>query len=255
MVQRTVIHFICRFSYLPGLAGVLLLILGCSGIAPPPKAPPGHPKPYQALGQWYQPVPDSKGFRQQGVASWYGEQFHGRKTSSGEPYDMNAMTAAHKTLPLGTEVRVRNLENDREIDVRINDRGPFVRERIIDLSVGAAKAIGIHQAGTAPVEIVALGPSPETTPVSASSAAPRPIDYFSGNFTIQIGAFSDKTNAEKLIQQLEQTYKSVHMVPFFDGARTWYRVRVGRSNNLQKALEYETHMIQNGFPDAFVVAE
>ena len=110
------------------------LISGCTTTSnPPPKKPAGYPKPYKVFGKWYQPLPDSKGFRQRGIASWYGKDFHGKKTSNGETYDMYAMTAAHKTLPLGTYVRVHNLENNRTLEVRINDRGPFVRGRIIDL--------------------------------------------------------------------------------------------------------------------------
>ena len=99
------------------LTGIVLFFLACSTSQPPPERPPGHPKPYKALGKWYQPIPDSKGFRQRGIASWYGKDFHGKKTSNGEIYNMYAMTAAHKTLPLGTYVRVHNLENGRQIDV------------------------------------------------------------------------------------------------------------------------------------------
>ena len=121
--------------------------------SPPPPAKPGHPKPYKVLGKWYQPLPHSDGFRQRGLASWYGRDFHGKKTSSGEIYNMHAMTAAHKTLPLGTYVRVYNLENKRSTLVRINDRGPFVRGRIIDLSYSAAKEVGIVGPGTARVSL------------------------------------------------------------------------------------------------------
>ncbi|MEW5910632.1 MAG: septal ring lytic transglycosylase RlpA family protein, partial [Thermodesulfobacteriota bacterium] len=170
------------------LAFMLLLATGCSTPYSPPQPPPGYPKPYRAMGQWYQPLPDSKGFRQQGVASWYGLDFHGKKTSSGETYDMNAMTAAHKTLPLGTRVKVTHLETGREIQVRINDRGPFVRNRIIDLSAEAARGIGIYEVGTGPVEIATVSTAGEAG-ISAGTGTLTP-DYFSGNFTIQIGAFS-----------------------------------------------------------------
>jgi rare lipoprotein A (peptidoglycan hydrolase) len=95
---------------------------------------------------------DARGYEEEGLASWYGEEFHGRKTSSGEIYDMYAMTAAHKTLPLGTYVRVHNLTNDRTVDLLINDRGPFVKGRIIDLSYAAAKALDVVRPGTAPVQ-------------------------------------------------------------------------------------------------------
>jgi rare lipoprotein A len=106
---------------------------------------------------WYQPLPHARDFRQRGEASWYGRDFHGRQTASGEIYDMYAMTAAHKTLPLGTYVRVQNRDNNKTVDVRVNDRGPFVRGRIIDLSYTAAHKIGVVGPGTAAVEIAALG--------------------------------------------------------------------------------------------------
>ena len=112
---------------------VMLFLLQACASAPPPPTPKGHPKPYRVNGNWYKPMPDAKGFSQRGIASWYGKKFHGRKTSSGEVYDMYAMTAAHKTLPLGTWVRVRRLDSGKQIVVRVNDRGPFVHGRIIDL--------------------------------------------------------------------------------------------------------------------------
>ncbi|MGM0682063.1 MAG: septal ring lytic transglycosylase RlpA family protein, partial [Thermodesulfobacteriota bacterium] len=112
---------------------------------------------YRIKGKTYYPIPDAKGFSQRGLASWYGPPFHGRKTSNGETYNMYGKTAAHKTMPMGTHVLVQNLENNRKTVVRINDRGPFVRGRIIDLSKKAAKDIGMLEKGTARVEITALG--------------------------------------------------------------------------------------------------
>jgi rare lipoprotein A len=217
--------------------------------------PAGYPKPYRVGKNWYQPVAHAKGFEQRGVASWYGEQFHGRRTSSGETYDMYAMTAAHKTLPLGTHVKVRNLTNDREVVVRINDRGPFVRGRIIDLSYTAAKKINLVGPGTAPVEVIALGTVTVAGPAGGTEPTYTPIDYYSGNFTIQIGAFQDRRNAERLKQKLDQTYKNAHITIFNDGSQTWYRVRVGQTNTLNQAIEYEALLIQNGFNDAFIIAE
>jgi rare lipoprotein A len=238
-----------------GAVVLFLLFLHACGTTPPPQAPPGHPKPYRVMGKWYQPLPHAKGFRQRGIASWYGRDFHGKRTSSGEIYDMYAMTAAHKTLPLGTVVRVKHLENGREIRVRINDRGPFVRDRIIDLSARAAESIGIFEKGTGPVEVVALGkPRPRGSGSSATTAY-IPSDYFSGNFTIQVGAFSDRANAEQLLQSLSRTYKNVHISEYFDGRTTFYRIRVGRTHDLKEAVRYEAHLIRNGFPKAFVVAE
>jgi rare lipoprotein A len=212
----------------------------------PPETRPDQPRPYKALGQWYQPIPDAKGFRQQGLASWYGPDFHGKRASSGEIYDMHAMTAAHRTLPLGTLVRVRHLQNNRSVDVRINDRGPFVREheRIIDLSYAAAQHLGVVGPGTAPVEVVAIG-----------TAAGSPVDLYSGNFTFQIGAFSNRENAERLRSELNPRFGNAHIVEFEQAGRVWYRLRVGRCSSLGEAVAYETQLKESGFRDAFAVAE
>jgi rare lipoprotein A len=196
------------------------------------------------MGQWYQPLPDSKGFRQQGIASWYGPDFHGKRTSSGEIYDMHDMTAAHKTLPLGTLVGIRHLGNNRTIEVRINDRGPFVRDRVVDLSYEAARRLGIVGPGTAAVEIVALG-----------TLAGSPADVYTGNFTFQVGAFTSRDNAEKLRADLDPRFGNAHIIRFDRGDLIFYRVRVGKCSSLEEAISYETHLIRNGFPDAFAVAE
>jgi rare lipoprotein A len=241
----------------PALALFLLMIGACATPTEPPptppQPPPGYPKPYKVLGQWYQPIPDAKDFRQRGIASWYGEDFHGKKTSSGEIYNMYAMTAAHKTLPLGTYVEIYNLDNRQKVEVRINDRGPFVRDRIIDLSFSAAKEIGLIAPGTARVEVVALG-----TPVTTDGGSGRtfvPGDYYSGNFTFQVGAFLNRSNAERFRQELSRQYKNAHITVFDNGKDTFYRVRVGKTSSLEDAIKYEAHLIQNGFPDVFVVAE
>jgi rare lipoprotein A len=247
----------------PAVAAALLLMIvaGCSARtqpAPPtfpptpaprpepgaPEARPGEPRPYRALGQWYQPLPDAKGFRQEGIASWYGPDFHGKRTSSGETYDMHGLTAAHKTLPLGTLVRVRHLQNQRSVEVRINDRGPFVGNRVIDLSYEAARQLGVIGPGTAAVEVVAVG-------VLAGS----PIDLYSGNFTFQVGAFTSRESAERLRAELNPRFGNAHIVEFDRGDRLFYRVRVGRTSSLQEASAYEAHLIRNGFPDAFAVAD
>lgn len=222
---------------------------------PAPETAPAHSKPYQVNGSWYKPLSHARGFEEQGLASWYGEKFHGRKTSNGETYNMYGVSAAHKTLPLGTYVRVHNLDNNRTLDVRINDRGPFVDNRIIDLSYGAAKQLGVVGPGTAPVKITALG-----TPVSQASAgstptAYQPLDYYSGDFTFQVGAFAEKANAERLVQKLADNYKNAHMTPYFDGTRTFYRVRVGHTTDLEEAEAYEQLLEKDGFPGTFIVAE
>ena len=239
----------------PVLVATLLIILfGCTTTHdPPPKQPAGYPKPYKVFGKWYQPLPDSKGFRQRGIASWYGKDFHGKKTSNGETYDMYAMTAAHKTLPLGTYVRVHNLENNRTLEVRINDRGPFVRGRIIDLSYTGAKEIGIVGPGTARVEVVALG-TPTTTDGGSSRSYVKG-DYYSGHFTYQVGAFASRENAERQKRKLEKKYKNAHITVFDRGDQIFYRVRVGKFTNLEDAVKHELILIEDGYSNAILIAE
>ncbi len=217
----------------------------------PPPAPAGYPKPYRVYGTWYQPLPHARDFVQEGTASWYGRDFHGRRTSNGEVYDMYGMTAAHKTLPMGTFVRVENLSNGRSVDLRINDRGPFVRDRVIDLSYTAAERLGVIGPGTAPVRVTALGAPAMLT----GQPAYVPIDYYSGNFTFQVGAFTERSNAERLVQRLQTRYKNAHMTTFDTAERTFYRVRVGLTNNLEEASEFEQTLIRDGFADTFIVAE
>jgi rare lipoprotein A len=233
----------------------VLIAFSCARDTPPPTTP-GYPKPYKALGQWYQPLPHARGYEERGIASWYGEDFHGRKTSSGETYDMFGLTAAHKTLPLGTHVRVDNLANGKSIELRINDRGPFVRGRVIDLSFGAAKQIGLVGPGTAPVEVTALGvvASPATRSESGQPSN-IPLDYYSGNFTFQVGAFRDRRNAERLNRELAQTYTNAHIVAFDSPRGMFFRVRVGRCTSLEEAIAYEQALMEKGFKDAFAVAE
>ncbi len=212
--------------------------------APVPATPPGMPRPYRVFGRWYVPLADARGFRQSGIASWYGPEFHGKRASSGETYNMHELTAAHKTLPLGTLVRVRNLQNQRTVEVRINDRGPFVGERILDLSYEAARRLEILGPGTAPVEIEAVA-VPEGVPV----------DLYSGVFTFQVGAFTRRENAERLQMELEPRYGNARIVETELGGTRFYRLRVGRCTHLDEAAAWEARLRADGFRDAFVVAE
>lgn len=249
-----------RFFQTGCIALAVALLTACSVLKPPEAPPPApspspssQPRPYKVMGQWYHPRASAHGFRETGYASWYGRPFHGRKTSNGETYDMYRISAAHKTLPFNTVVRVRNLENGTELDVRINDRGPFVRGRIIDLSYAAARKLGVVGPGTARVEIVALG----TLDREASQAgAPvfRAADYNTGVFSFQVGAFRQKDNAEKLRNRLQTRYDNAHIVPYDSGPDTYYRVRVGRYRTLADARKWESRLIEEGF-EPFIVAD
>jgi rare lipoprotein A len=258
------------FSILASLAGLhILFLIGCSSASRRPSSTYPKPskgytqpstsqkqsKPYKIGKNWYYPMANAHNFRQRGIASWYGKAFHGKKTSNGEIYNMYGMTAAHKTLPLGTFVRVRNLENRREVEVRINDRGPFVRGRIIDLSYTAAKRLGIVAAGTAPVEIAALGKAQPEEGTDRGERLYIPVDYSKGNFSVQVGAFRDRSNALRLKKRLDQTYKNAHITAFDNGEDILYRVRVGKCSTLEQAEKYEKILIQQGFKDAMAVAE
>lgn len=240
---------------------VVAAMAACSSRAPSPSvgretSGPSSAKtrPYKVLGRWYYPLENARGFEETGLASWYGKKFHGRKTASGETYDMYGVSAAHKTLPLGTYVRVYHLQNGRSLDVRVNDRGPFVRGRIIDLSYGAARKLGIVGPGTAPVRIVALG-----APVAPSGGGTKteyvPLDYYSGNFTYQIGAFRDRGNAERLRARLESKYTNTHITVYDSPSGVFYRVRVGRFGSLDQARAHESILIEDGFRNSFIVAE
>ncbi len=221
---------------------------------PPPARAPGYPKPYRVNGVWYQPIPDAYGFKQRGTASWYGRKFHGRKTSNGETYNMYGISAAHKTLPFGTVVRVTNLRNGRQLDVRINDRGPFAKGRIIDLSYGAAQKLGVVGPGTAPVEIVALAAPTRSMSTNGGGRRFEPVDLTRGNFTFQVGAFQDRANAQRLAARLGKRHANVHIASFDRGDGLYHRVRVGRARRLDEAEAYERTLMQQGY-DVFIVAE
>lgn len=207
------------------------------------------------MGKWYHPLPSASGFTQTGKASWYGKKFHGRPTANGERYDMHAISAAHKTLPLGTVVRVENLDNGRTLDIRINDRGPFVEGRIIDLSYGAAQTLGVVGPGTARVRLTALG-KPAAGTAGSASPAYEAVDYTHGRFTFQVGAFKDPGNADRLKSRLAHTYQNVHVKPYFHEVHgTLYGVRLGMATTLEQAAEYKQTLRQKGFKGAFTIAE
>jgi len=155
-------------------------------------------RPYTALGQSYEPIPDAEGFSQEGMASWYGRRFQGRKTASGEPYDMYKMTAAHRRLPIPSYARVTALDSGKSVIVRINDRGPFHSNRVIDLSYAAAHKIGVTLKGTLRVRVESVMPGEQ---VQEEQPAPLPGDY------LQIGAFSGADRANKLAARVQKRLK------------------------------------------------
>lgn len=175
-------------------------------------------RPYSALGKVYRPLASEAGFVERGVASWYGKKFHGRRTSSGETYDMFAMTAAHPILPLPSFVRVRNLENGKEVVVKVNDRGPFLHGRVIDLSYAAAHRLGIAQAGTGRVEVTALevGRGGGQAVVNGGTGREQ--------IALQVGAYGARGNAVEMRQRLVGAGYAVMAVEAGGGV---YRVRVG----------------------------
>jgi len=199
----------------------------------------GNKSPYVVLGKKYYVLPSFENYRAQGLASWYGTLFHGRNTSNGEVYDMYAMTAAHKTLPIPCYVQVTNLENGRRAIVRVNDRGPFKDDRIIDLSYAAAKKLGIYATGTAKVEVVAINPanyqrnSVEAPSVANANAAPKasaapPAAAAGGNAFLQVGAFSTSGAAEDYRQRASRhTGYPVRVNQVHSSGKTLFKVLVG----------------------------
>jgi len=240
-------------AYLVGMA--LLTLAGCAKTpsVPPPVKPSDRvtTKPYTVFGKTYYPLPNADGFKETGVASWYGGHFHGRRTSNGEVYDMESMTAAHKLLPFGTYVQVTNTANGKSTVVRINDRGPFVANRVIDLSKAAAREIDMIGPGTASVEVLALGYREDQLP---GGQIPSPSSAPWGPFTVQVGAFTQESNAWRLAASLRAKYGEVNVVNYDRGDQRFYRVRVGKEQDLNKAQNLEASLRSSGFEQAFLVA-
>ena len=216
---------------------------------PVPKVEPrsryGNKATYSVLGQTYHVLPDVRGYDEKGIASWYGNKFHGYMTSSFEPYDMYAFTAAHKTLPLPSYARVTNLDNGKSVIVRINDRGPFHDNRIIDLSYAAAVKIGVWPKGTGRVEVRAIDPAhadlppsrtavvaaPASSPASIPAGVPRrsmlPIGA-EPRIYLQLGAFGDRDNAERALANAKRAgLEHVDIESAAVAGRSVHRVRIG----------------------------
>ncbi len=192
-----------------------------------PRTRRGNPPTYEVLGKRYTLMTTDAGYKERGVASWYGPNFHAKATSNGDAYDMYAMTAAHKTLPIPAYVRVTNLSNGRSVVVRVNDRGPFVDNRIIDLSYTAAWKLDMLRSGTAFVEVEALLPGQTNITAAAVPAPPPPPLSTARGWYVQAGAFAVEDNAARLVARLKAAgFADVTLRnPGRDG--TLWRVRIG----------------------------
>jgi rare lipoprotein A len=168
---------------------------------------------------------------QYGIASWYGPDFHGKPTSSGEIYDMYQLTCAHNALALGTTVIVTNLENGKSLELKVNDRGPFAKERIIDLSYSAAKILGIWEKGTAFVKVETVGPWIEEVQ----------------RITLQVGSFSEEAKAQRLAGQLRESFENVHVTRVETSVQTYYRVRIGPFETKESAQNKAEQLSQMGY--------
>ena len=249
------------WSILRGVPAILLastVLAGCAGspsrdsyeeraVTSPGQSSRGNPPFYEVEGKRYFVLDSSAGYREHGVASWYGRDFHGRPTSSGEIYDMNQMTAAHKTLPLPTWVEVTNLVNGRRVIVKVNDRGPFIDGRIIDLSRQAARELGMIDAGTTNVQVRALGESAVDAPLLAQSTPAEPerrrgfsiISEAQADTVgpearafrpvyVQVGAFADADNATRLSDRLKRGgFSNSFVLSSGRGRDRLHRVRIG----------------------------
>ncbi|QSX29189.1 septal ring lytic transglycosylase RlpA family protein [Shewanella cyperi] len=252
---------------------VLLLLLQACSSPPPkgrysmsqdeaPKNPPdvsqiedAHPryepysaqgnKPYTVLGKYYQVLPSGENFRQSGIASWYGQKFHGHLTSNGETYDMYTMTAAHKTLPIPSYVRVFNLDNQKQIIVRVNDRGPFHEGRIIDLSYAAAHKLGVLQTGTARVQIETIYfPPPSTLPLAELAD--------NQSYFVQLLASADKAKLERLGQELQRKYQLNYRLV---QVQQLYRLQLGPIGQQRLANQVLKTVQTEGYPSGYLVTE
>lgn len=229
---------------------------------PEPRSRYGNGPEYEVFGKHYTVMSDSAGFQERGVASWYGTKFHGNRTSNGETYDMYQMTAAHKTLPLPTFVRVRNLHNNKTVVVRVNDRGPFVNNRVIDLSYVAALKLDMVRAGTSLVEVTAIsfdasgGDRPtrqvdESLPpvVAAPTTASEPL-------YVQVGAFGESANAERRLRLLASAgiaggiiYEDQSVTP------SLYRVRIGPIADVVQYDVLVEELETLGISDPYLITE
>ncbi len=232
---------------------------------PQPEARSAHGNPpfYDVNGQRYVILASADGFVERGVASWYGPDFHGKNTASGERYDMYAMTAAHRTLPIPCYARITNLGNGRSVIVRINDRGPFASNRIVDLSYSAAAKLDIVRPGTAFVELRTVGtlteavaaaaePPPAPAPQPPAVSAPGPLEPAAPlALYIQVGAFADPANAQRVLARLQSAQiTNAFVLPTGDAAHPLQRVRVGPVATVDQFDQLVAQLGTLGFAEA-----
>jgi len=250
----------------PGLAllAALILLAGCAPTGPRPASKATF-RPYSIGGKTYRPLMTAHGYREEGYASWYEPGwFSGKTTANGERLDPDALTCAHKLLPINTMLRVRNLENGREVVVRVNDRGPFVAGRCVDLTEAGARALGFYGRGKArvalavdgppPAQGVAPAPPPAGSPPAQPGQATVPDWQFFGPFYVQVGVFAVRENAHNLARRLTDMGYAGTTVQEADqsGQRVW-RVQAGDFASLGEAMEAQDRLAGR-FPDAFVVS-
>lgn len=210
--------------------------------------------PYKVAGVWYYPK-EQPAYDEVGYASWYGKDFHGKKTANGEIYNMNALTAAHKTLPLPTFVKVTNLENGRTILLRVNDRGPFVKGRIIDISRRGAQLLGFDKQGVTKVRVQAVdehGRAPKLP--RTQTATSKPAVQNDGHF-IQVGAYSQRENAEVQVRKLRRSGHTANVEQMASNGRTLWRVRLGPFIERLLAEEMLDRIVADGFYEARIFTE
>lgn len=231
----------------------------------------GNKSPYTVWGKQYQVLPSNDGYVARGTASWYGEKFHGHKTSNGEVFDMYTMTAAHKSLRIPSYARVTNLDNGRSVIVRVNDRGPFHGDRLIDLSYAAAKKLGYQARGTARVEVASITVRPDGSmllagkpfvPGHAAPVADNPVvaggQTLAGNqaLFVQLGSFSSRDPAERLLGQARAVLQDPMRVRSIDtGAGRFHRVQVGPFADERSARQTQSLLEARGFSQTIVLTD
>lgn len=263
--------------------------------APPITGPRKIGNPYKIMGKWYYPRSSSEGYREKGIASWYGRDFHGKPTANGEKYNMYDITAAHPTLPIPTYVRVTNLDNGKSLIVRVNDRGPFLRGRVIDLSYRSAQLLGFQEKGVTPVLLEALptdgSPLRRNQQVEQIEVAERQPqkDSFTHRVSdaakqageiaqtdnsnlvahpevttdkldkveifVQTGSFSEQPNAQRQQASLAKIYDKAHIQKANVKGQTFYRVRIGPLDNVDAADRALADVIKNSYNNAIIVVD